>query len=61
MLLFNIYVLKINELYQYAGNSEYQQQFKDIIEADMVSTPEVLTNNSHISPITPKSSQEKKC
>ena len=30
-----------------------QQQFKDIPEADMVSTPEGLTNNSPRSPMTP--------
>ena len=38
--------------YKQAGKCDDQKQLKDIIEADIVSTPEVFTNNSPISPIT---------
>ena len=40
---------KIKELYKYAGKCDYQQQFKDMVEASMVSTPKGYTNNSPIS------------
>ena len=40
------------KLYKRSGKCDDQQQFKDIIEADMVSTPEGLTNGSSISPMT---------
>ena len=44
----------IKILYKQAGKCDEQQQLKDIIEADMVSTPEGLTNNSPISPMKSK-------
>ena len=48
----------IKKLYKKAGKCDYQQQFKDILEADMVSNPEGFTKNSLISPM--KSSPVKK-
>ena len=42
----------IKILYKQAGKCDDQQQFKDIREAAMVSTPEWFTNNSPISPLT---------
>ena len=48
----HICLKNIKKLYQYAGKCDNQQQFKDIIEADMVSTPELFTNNSSIYPMT---------
>ena len=42
----------IKILYKQAGKCDNQQQFKDIIEADIVSTSEGLTNNSPISTMT---------
>ena len=42
---------KIKRLYKQAGKCEYQQQFKYIVEDAMVSTPEVFTDNSPISPM----------
>ena len=36
----------INKLYKHSGKCDDQQQFKDILEAAMVSTPEVFVNNS---------------
>ena len=42
----------IKKLYKHAGKCDYQQQFKDFIEAVMVYTPELLTNYSPISPMT---------
>ena len=42
----------IKKIYKQAGKCDYQKQFKDIIEANMVSTPELFTNNSPISPMT---------
>ena len=41
----------IKKLYKQAGKCKDQQQFKDILEADMVSTPEGFTDNITISPI----------
>ena len=43
----------INKLYKHAGKCDDQQQFKDIFEADTVSTPEGFTNNSPRYPMTP--------
>ena len=43
----------IKKLYKYSGKCDNQQQFKDILEASMVSTPEGLTDNSTIYPKTP--------
>ena len=40
----------INKLYKHASKFDDQQQFKDIIEAGMVSNPEGFTNNSTRSP-----------
>ena len=41
----------INNLYKQDGKCDDQQQFKDILEADIVSTPERFTDDSPISPI----------
>ena len=46
------YLENIKKLYKQAGKCDYQQQFKDMLDADMVSTPEVFTNVSPISPMT---------
>ena len=43
----------IKILYKHAGKFDYQQQFKDTLEAAMVSTPEVFTDNSHRYLMTP--------
>ena len=43
----------IKKLYKHSGKCDDQQQLKDILEADMVSTPEGYTNKSPISPMTP--------
>ena len=42
----------IKTLYKQAVKCDDQQQFKYIIEAYMVSTPELFTNNSPIYPMT---------
>ena len=42
----------INKLYKQGGKCDDQKQFKDILEAAMVSTPEGFTNDSPISPMT---------
>ena len=42
----------IKNVYKQAGKCDNQQQFKDIIEAAMVSTPGGFTNNSRISTMT---------
>ena len=53
MLYMNTKFLQnINKLYKHSGKCDNQQQFKDICESDMVSTPEGFTNESPISPIT---------
>ena len=39
--------------HQDSGKCDDQQQFKDIIEAAMVSTPKGFTDFSPISPMTP--------
>ena len=41
----------IKKLYKHFGKCDDQQQFKDIIEADMFYTPEGFTNNSPIFPM----------
>ena len=47
------YLENIKKLYKQSGKCDDQQQFKDILEAAMVSTPEGFTFNSPISPINP--------
>ena len=44
----------IKKLYKQAIKCDYQKQFKDILEAAMVSNPEIFTKNSPISPMTSK-------
>ena len=46
------YLENIETLYKQAGKCDNQQQFKDILEAAMVSTPEWFTDYSPISPMT---------
>ena len=41
----------IKKLYKQAGKCDNQKQCKDILESSMVSSPEVFTDNSHISPL----------
>ena len=36
----------IKEMYQHAGKCDDQQNLKDIIDADILSTPEGITDNS---------------
>ena len=36
----------IKNIYQHAGKCDYQQNLKDILDADMVSTPEEVTYDS---------------
>ena len=43
----------IRKLYEHAGKCDNQQQFKDILEATMVSSTEIFTDNSPRSPMTP--------
>ena len=43
----------IKKLYTYSGKCNDQLQFKAIIEASMVSTPEIFTDNSPMSPGPP--------
>ena len=42
----------INKLYKQSIKCDNQQQFKDILEASIVSTPEGSTDNIPISPMT---------
>ena len=42
----------IKALYKQAGKYDDQKQFKDILEADMVPTTELFTNNSPIFTMT---------
>ena len=42
----------INKLYKQDGKCDDHQQFKDILEVDMVSTTEGFTDNIPISPTT---------
>ena len=37
----------IKKIYQHSGKCDYQKNRKDIIDAAILSTPEVLTDNSH--------------
>ena len=46
------YPENIKKLYKQAGKCDDQQQFKDILEASIFSTPERFTDNSPISPMT---------
>ena len=46
-------IKNIKKLYQHDGKCDDQQQFKDILEEAMVSTPEGFTNNSTRFPMTP--------
>ena len=39
----------INNIYKYTGKFYYRHQYKTILEVDIVSIPEVLTDNSPIS------------
>ena len=48
----NINVLKNQKIYKQSGKCDDQKQFKDIIEAAMVSTPEGFTQNRPIYPMT---------
>ena len=41
---------KIKKLYKSSVKFEYQQQYKAILEADIVSTPKGFTDNIPISP-----------
>ena len=43
---------KHQKIIQKAGKCDDQQQFKDILEADMVSTPDGFSKKSSISPMT---------
>ena len=43
----------IKKLYKQAGKCDDQKKFKDILEDDMVSTPEGFTDDIPISPMTP--------
>ena len=47
------YIENIKRLYKQAGKCDYQQQFKDILEAAIVSTTEGFTDNNPISPMNP--------
>ena len=42
----------IKEIYQHAGKCDDQQNFKDIIDAAMLSTPEGVTDNIPNAPMT---------
>ena len=46
------FLQNISKLYKHFVKCDNQQQFKGILEAYMVSTPEGFTNNSPISPMT---------
>ena len=53
MLYMNTNVLKTpKNIYKQYGKCDDQQQFKYILEAAMVSTPEGFTNDSPIYPMT---------
>ena len=42
----------MKKIYQYSGKCDDQQKFNDILEADMFSTPEEITDDSLILPMT---------
>ena len=46
-------IQNIKKSYKHAVNCDEQKQFKYILEAAMVSTPEGFTDNSPRSPMTP--------
>ena len=46
LLLNTIFVNNIKKIYQHAGNCDNQQNLKDILDADMMSTPEEFTDDS---------------
>ena len=53
----------IKKIYQYAGNCNDQQNLKDILETDILSTPEGFTDNSpnmHITSSPVKKTSDKK-
>ena len=43
----------IKKIYQHAGKCDYQQNLKVILEAAILSTPEVFTDKSHNVPMPP--------
>ena len=47
------YIQNIKKLYKHAGKCDNQQQFKDILEAAIFSSPEGFTNNSPKYPMKP--------
>ena len=49
----HICLQKIKKWYKHARKCDDQQQFKDILESAMVSTPECLFNNSPRYPMNP--------
>ena len=49
----HICLQKTKKLYKHAGECDNQKQFKDILEAAMVSTHEGFTDKIPISPMTP--------
>ena len=55
----NMCLQNTNKLYKNSRKRDDQQQFKDIFEAAMFLTPEGLTANSTISPITPPTLKKK--
>ena len=40
------FINNIKKIYQHAGNCDYQQNLKDILDVDVLSTPEGFTDNS---------------
>ena len=46
-------IKNINKIYKHAGKCDNQQQFKDILEANIVSTTEGLTYKNLRSPMIP--------
>ena len=42
----------IKQIYQHAGKCDNQQNLKDILDADMVLTPEEVTDDSPNAPMT---------
>ena len=46
----NTFMENIKKLYKYDGKCDYQQQYKAILEAEMVTTTEGFTDNSPMSP-----------
>ena len=46
----NIYICKTSKKYQTAGKFDDQQHYKDILEAEIVSTPEVCNDNIMMTP-----------